>query len=113
MASAEGRSYHQGEKSGRWYGGRKKVGNGYISIYSPDHPSVQDKGRAYVLEHRLVMEKQLGRLLLPTEHVHHKNGIRDDNRIENLELWSKPHPYGQREGEQAHCPTCTCFAKQS
>lgn len=67
-------------------GGRIKTGKGYIDVLSHDHPNRGKKG--YVREHHLVMEKHLGRYLTKDEVVHHKNGIKDDNRIENLMLFA-------------------------
>lgn len=80
--------------------GDKIVNNyGYVMVYLPDYPGVSRPW--YVPEHRLVMEQVLGRRLEPFENVHHKNGIRDDNRPENLEVWVKPQPNGQRPEDLA------------
>jgi len=68
--------------------------NGYILIYCPENPTSTVSG--FGLEHRLVMAEHLGRPLNQHEQVHHKNGVRHDNRIENLELWNTRQPPGQR-----------------
>lgn len=68
--------------------------SGYRLVYCATHPNAQKSG--YIMQHILVMSERLGRPLLPHENVHHKNGVRDDNRPENLELWSKSQPSGQR-----------------
>ena len=64
--------------------------HGYIRVMDPDNPAKT------VLQHRLVMSQMVGRPLERHENVHHKNGDRADNRPENLELWSKMQPSGQR-----------------
>lgn len=69
-------------------------GNGYVMLYLPDHPSAPKTG--LIAEHRVVMELKLGRPLLAGENVHHINGVRDDNRPENLEVWNTAQPAGQR-----------------
>jgi HNH endonuclease len=66
----------------------------YITLHLPNHPLANKIGMVY--EHRLVMSESIGRYLTANESVHHKNGNRSDNRIENLELWSKAQPPGQR-----------------
>ena len=75
-----------GEKHPMWKGGRLKRQSGYIEILNKNHPFANSTG--YVREHRLVMEKHLKRYLTSQEVVHHINGKRDDNRIENLMLFS-------------------------
>ena len=67
---------------------------GYVTLHLPNHPIANKGGTVY--EHRLVMSEHLGRWLVKGESVHHKNGNRVDNRIDNLELWSKAQPAGQR-----------------
>lgn len=75
--------------------GRRKIRqDGYAAVFQPDAEGAQATG--WILEHRYVMQNELGRPLFPLENVHHINGQRDDNRLENLELWTTWQPSGQR-----------------
>lgn len=83
-----------GLENGRWKGGRYRNPYGYILLNKKGHPNSNSCG--YVMEHIYVMSNHIGRPLDKKETVHHKNGKKDDNRIENLELWSSGHHPGQR-----------------
>jgi hypothetical protein len=85
--------------------------NGYVYVNPMGHP--HGYGNRRMLQHRLMMSESLGRLLLATETVHHKNGNKSDNRLTkghelggcppeccNLELWSTKQPYGQRVSDK-------------
>lgn len=101
LGHMEGRmnSFGPGPESPAWKGGRK-IHGGYVQIWVPQgYPGRPKNG--YMMEHRVVMQEHLGRPLEPTEWVHHRNGIKDDNRIENLEIVSHAKPAGT-----VTCPNC-------
>jgi hypothetical protein len=91
----------RGHKAGYWRGGRYKDNtSGYVWLHNPDHPFCTKKG--YVLEHRLAIEKFIGRHLRGNEIIHHKNKKKDDNRIENLEIIV----LGEPNCGKIRCPFC-------
>ena len=83
------RTQRTGPRSGpghpNWNGGRTLDSDGYVTLWMPDHPNARENGR--VLEHRFVMSEILGRPLADHEVVHHRNGVKDDNRPENLAIF--------------------------
>ncbi len=93
-----------GEVHPMWKGGKIKT-HGYYALLRPDHPYADKRG--YVFEHRLVMEKHLGRYLRRDEVVHHKNGKKDDNRLSNLVLMTRyEHDSAKRPIYIVTCPHC-------
>ncbi len=81
------RSFYRRERAAHWKGGRTKHEAGYVLIYRPEHPRAMPNG--YVREHILVMESVLGGPIPDGMDVHHRNGIKHDNRAENLEMLPK------------------------
>ena len=95
------RGSRKGPENPYWGGGRYKDNtSGYVWVYNPEHPSSTKKG--YVLEHRLVIEKFIGRYLKGNEIVHHKNKMKDDNRVKNLEIIV----LGEPNCGEVICPFC-------
>lgn len=102
------RSHMIGSRNKKWKGGTYITPDGYRYILSPGHPrkSGGTKLRPYVPEQVLVMEKELGRFLLPIEVVHHKNGIKLNNDISNLQLMKNETEH------QTYEQTLNLFCKQ-
>jgi hypothetical protein len=78
-------------------GDRRPTSDGYIAVYMPDHPNTTCTG--FILEHRLVMSQLLGRPLIDTEVVHHRDEDRQNNDPDNLKLYASPGQHSKEEHE--------------
>ena len=83
---------------------QRKRQRGYILVNVPNHPNCYRGG--WVFEHRMVMEKMLGRYLKKGEVVHHKNGIRSDNREDNLQLCKNSAEHNRVHNPPRFCKVC-------
>jgi len=88
--------------------GKGTINYGYRVLHMPEHPNAAPSS-GKVPEHVVVMSKIIGRPLHSKETVHHKNGIRNDNRPKNLELWASRHPPGQRVSDLQEFATELAF----
>jgi len=92
-----------GKNAPNWKNGTELHSKGWKWIYCPNHPNAH---RNKIAEHRLIMEQKIGRILTSDEMVHHINGNKLDNRVENLELMTRSshaslhHPKGEKIGEK-------------
>lgn len=101
-----------GPKHPNWNGGRTVDVEGYIRIKMWKHPYHDSRG--YIKEHRLVMENKIGRYLRPDEDVHHINGNRQDNRIDNLQLLSHgEHNRHHKLKNKSDWECCICESKDT
>lgn len=91
--------FHQDGRSKQWHVRQGRSAHGYVVRFDRKSPHA-NKVSGIVLQHREVMGEHIGRPLSSNESVHHKNGVRTDNRIENLELWVKGQPAGQKVADQ-------------
>lgn len=100
--SAETKQKMMGRKNS-WKGGRINRA-GYVAIFQPNHPKASSIG--YVREHILVMEKHIGRYMANGEVIHHLDGIKDNNKIENLHL------FGTQGEHMDYHAMLRCFVRQ-
>ena len=100
-AAQRGRANPSGVDAPNWRGGRHRTQYGYVKVFVGRAHPMHD-GNGYCFEHRLVVAAAIGRPLDADEVVHHINRIRDDNRLENLELFSTQAEHARAHREEAH-----------
>ena len=104
-------TFESGKKHWNWKGGIHHHSGGYIKINCPEHPFSDCCG--YIFQHRLVMEKKIGRYLRKDEFVHHINGIKTDNRPGNLQMFDShsAHRLEHLKNRPTVCTVKNCFNK--